>query len=243
MGSNSIGKGPLIAVGCIALVVGGILTAAIGIVGLIGFGLSEMELEEVAECANLADITACEQCCFGAGYADGMPGLLPGEADCRCIVDEPGERLVYPTDHLIQPGESIPSFELADLSGTLRKSDDLKGKPAILMLWAPWCGPCSDQHRIMRELSAMDTGVNIAAIALDYDSTQELRDYAASRGLRYMILQGNEEVSEAFRINSYPTIVLVGPDGRVQKNWAGSALLEEMLNEIDALKSLDDQSL
>ncbi len=48
-----------------------------------------------------------------------------------------------------------------------------------------------------------------------------------------MILQGNEEVSEAFRINSYPTIVLVGADGRVQKNWAGSALLEEMLKEIE----------
>jgi hypothetical protein len=79
----------------------------------------------------------------------------------------------------------------------------------------------------------MDTGVNIAAIALDYDSTKELQDYAASRGLRYMILQGNEEVSEAFRINSYPTIVLVGADGRVQKNWAGSALLEELLKEIE----------
>lgn len=150
--------------------------------------------------------------------------------------EEP-ERLIYPTDHLVQPGHASPEFTLNELDGPTKTSSDYLGTPTIYYLWAPWCNLCEVQNNVMKELQ-IDVGdeVDIVSIALSFEENDELRDYVQEHKVNYEVLVGDDDVSEQFNLNSYPTVILVDAKGLVHSNWAGSALSDEIHS---ALKELE----
>jgi len=63
-------------------------------------------------------------------------------------------------------GKPVPAFNLAGLDGGPGLTDaDLKaGQPIVLNVWASWCGPCRDEHKVLSALAA-DPGVTLYGIA------------------------------------------------------------------------------
>lgn len=71
-----------------------------------------------------------------------------------------------------KPKKQIPSFELADLSGTTWKLKNLEGKSILINLWATWCGPCNAELPHLQKLyeNVKDrTDIQILTFNIDED--------------------------------------------------------------------------
>lgn len=93
------------------------------------------------------------------------------------------------------------------------------GRPAVLNLWAYWCGPCTDELPAMQEYQRR-VGPDVTVLTVHQDANEEaalLR--LADLGVRLPTLQdGRRRVASALRVpNVMPATVVLRADGSVAK--------------------------
>ncbi len=80
----------------------------------------------------------------------------------------------------IKVGGQFTDFEAPDLNGQLVKlSDKVKGKIALLDLWATWCGPCIARSKTMVSVydEYKDKGFTIVGVAGEFKNTDNLMKF------------------------------------------------------------------
>lgn len=114
-------------------------------------------------------------------------------------------------------GSPAPAFELPLLSGRSTVTlDTLRAerRPIVLIFSDPDCGPCSallpDIARWEREHAAT---ITIALISRG--SQKANRDKIGEHRLKYVLLQKDREVAEAYQANGTPGAVHINPDGKI----------------------------
>ena len=115
-----------------------------------------------------------------------------------------------------------PDFVLADLEGRTWSAAELRGRPAVIYFFAPWCGVCaasSPQLRWFHRWRGDD--VQVLLVGLDWSAPQELRDYAQRHDLTMPVLVGDRATGAAYRIQGYPTYYVIDADGRVARRDTG----------------------
>jgi peroxiredoxin len=115
-----------------------------------------------------------------------------------------------------------PDFTLADLHGGTWSTAELRGKPAVIYFFAPWCGVCaasSPQLRWFHRWRGDD--VQVLLVGLDWSAPQELHDYAQRHGLTMPVLVGDPATGAAYRIQGYPTYYVIDAEGRVARRDTG----------------------
>lgn len=142
-----------------------------------------------------------------------------------------------PADGAIQPirlGEKMSDFQLPDLNGNLLQLSDYAGKTVLINTWATWCPPCRqempDLIRFYQDYQHQD--FIILAINAG-ESAATAKAFASEMGMTFpVLLDSNFTVLEGLGINGYPTSVLVGPDGVVEKIKIGMFMPGEPEKEI-----------
>ncbi len=100
-------------------------------------------------------------------------------------------------------------------SGTLALSE-LKGKVVLLNFWATWCGPCRELEPHLEKAAAHYSGdQNILFFELNCDDDESLVPPYLELERPKIPLLFADNLENFFSVNSFPTTVILGPDGKV----------------------------
>jgi thiol-disulfide isomerase/thioredoxin len=121
--------------------------------------------------------------------------------------------------------DPAPSFSLQTLDGKTLTRDNLKGKVVLLDFWATWCGPCLQALPEIKDLRQKNAGQPLVIVSVSADDKKKtVEEFAAKHGLDWtQVWDGEMKAASAFRVDSFPTYVLIDAEGRIayrQKGWA-----------------------
>lgn len=155
----------------------------------------------------------------------------PGARSTDEVAQDP-----YAQVALIQ-GEQAPSWEVQLLNGELLRLEDLQGDPTLILLWADWCPPCTEQSLPLLQQVHEHTAGTANHLAVDIFGTRELAQEVIAEGGYDFPVAIDEEcpgcpppaVSAAWSVESVPIWVVLDAEGRVVEVLLGRDARLELL--------------
>jgi thiol-disulfide isomerase/thioredoxin len=119
--------------------------------------------------------------------------------------------------------ERAPDFTLKDLKGEPVSLSQLKGKVVFLDFWASWCPPCRRSIPEVEKLyDAFKGSSDVVVMGINIEGNPDVaRKFAASKGLKYTILAGDQKTAGDYRVNGIPAFFIVSQDGKITRHYAG----------------------
>ncbi|MFG1299028.1 DsbE family thiol:disulfide interchange protein [Xanthobacter sp. V3C-3] len=138
----------------------------------------------------------------------GDPSRIPS-----ALLDKPAPVIpLPPLEGLRGPdGAPLPGLDLAAL----------KGRPALVNVWASWCGPCRDEHPVLMDL-AKDG--RFAVVGINYkDAPENARRFLGQHGLPYSAVGVDPKGRAAIEWGVYgvPETFLLSRNGTIVHKFTG----------------------
>ncbi len=141
------------------------------------------------------------------------------------LASEMGETItsyIHPPKEVCE-GDEMVDGELFDAKGNIQTLAQFNGKYILLDFWSAGCGPCISAIPEMEQIAEEYDNVAVVSISIDNESTWR----NALESLKLKGLQRNELSAKNKLYNSYgnskgiPYYVIISPEGKVLKKWAG----------------------
>jgi len=134
----------------------------------------------------------------------------------------------------------MPKFNLVRIAGGDLKSEDLKGKVAVIDFWASWCSPCKIEIPQYNKVVASMAGKDFQMIgyAVDSGTIDEVRKSAQELGIQYPVVMATDEVTAAFgNYRGLPTTFIIGKNGKIYKKYEGTSAgkVAQIAKDVEAL--------
>jgi thiol-disulfide isomerase/thioredoxin len=134
----------------------------------------------------------------------------------------------------LAPGLTLPT---ADGRGE-RTLDELRGKVVLIDFWATWCGPCERTLPALRRLHERHAAAGFEVFSVNEDAGEDGADkalaYARDRQLPFTVLHDRGgAAAEAYRVDVFPTMLLLDKRGRVRQVHVGAASVDRLERELD----------
>jgi thiol-disulfide isomerase/thioredoxin len=114
--------------------------------------------------------------------------------------------------------EKITALELHALTGEKIKLQTADGKKTIVYFFAPWCGVCKISMDALNMFAGKDN-LQAVAVGLDYDNLAELKPFQEKQ--RNIVYAGSPEIQRRFKIDRYPTVIILNGDGSIAHTMVG----------------------
>lgn len=97
----------------------------------------------------------------------------------------------------------------------------MRGKPVLVHFWASWCGVCKLEQGSIESI-ALGGEAQVLTVASDSGDAAKVAAYMKSQGLTFpTIVDEDGDLAAAFGVKSFPTTLVVGPDGAVRFSEVG----------------------
>lgn len=131
-------------------------------------------------------------------------------------------------------GKAAPEFALPAADGTLVKLSALRGKVVLLDFWSITCGMCRLEMPMIEEVDSEHDGRGLVLLGISFDPAEKSKGWLDRHNRKLRTLTDSDDrASVAFKVQDYPTLVLIGRDGKVKQYWEGpvsKAAIEASLN-------------
>ncbi|MEW6026910.1 MAG: TlpA disulfide reductase family protein [Planctomycetota bacterium] len=132
--------------------------------------------------------------------------------------------------------KEAPDFTLETLDGELVSLKSASGKVVLLDFWASWCPPCRAEMPHIQKLhnEFKDKGVVIYGINNE-DPVKVKRFLETNKYTLAVLSDKDSSVATSYDVSGYPTLVIIGKDGRINENLVGYQEEELLRNKIENL--------
>jgi thiol-disulfide isomerase/thioredoxin len=134
-------------------------------------------------------------------------------------------------------GSTASDFTLQDLNGKKVRLSDYKGRVVLLEFWATWCPPCRASIPGLEKIHVAykDKGLVVLAVSLDEGGWDSVKSFVQKNGITYVVLKGDEDVSEKYQVRTIPLILILDKEGKISKRYLGYGSEEDLEKDIKAV--------
>ena len=113
-----------------------------------------------------------------------------------------------------------PPVVLETTEGKPLSLEDYRGRTVVLNFWATWCAPCRLEAPSFAAFADANPDVVVLGLAEDRDVAR-VRRVAKELGITYPVASAPREVLSAYGVDTFPTTVIIDPDGSVRTAHVG----------------------
>ena len=124
----------------------------------------------------------------------------------------------FQSRNMLATGEqAAPGLRGTTLAGEPYDLVDAKSRPALVYFFAPWCRICAasagNLNRLRRWRDADD--IEIIAVALDWGSADEVREYVERHDLDVTVVLGDTKVARQWQVPGFPSYYVLNDEHRI----------------------------
>ena len=125
---------------------------------------------------------------------------------------------LWQTRSLLNNQSDAPAFTLQTVDGKEMSLAKLAEKPTVLYFFAPWCTVCDLN---IPALDSLDNDVQVFAIALAYQSKDEVTKFISDKEVNVPVLMGTPNIARNYRVNSFPTVYFIDSEKKISNKTVG----------------------
>lgn len=141
-----------------------------------------------------------------------------------------------------------PNFSFTTEDHQTISNASLRGKVVLLDFWGTWCPPCRESVPTLRDLNKKYSGKAFQLVGVSSDNDEDVwKTFVQAQHMDWPdYLDASDEVQRAFKIDSFPTFIVLDKDGviRFRLSGVGDSTAGELSDAINkALKRESDPKL
>jgi nucleoredoxin len=152
----------------------------------------------------------------------GIPSLILLQPDGTLITDKARDKIDQPATYPWIPQtleEILADAKIVSKDGVVSHGASLKGKPVAFYFSAHWCPPCRNFTPELAKAynDGLKDKMEVVFVSADKDqkSFEEYFSEQPWKALAFDDEDSKRSLSEKFGVEGYPTVVVVGADGKI----------------------------
>lgn len=137
----------------------------------------------------------------------------------------------------LEKGSIVPDVTMYNFQGDEVKLSDYKGKVVILDFWYLSCYPCLQAMPHLNTLYQNYTSKGLVVLGINSKDNplrkEKILNYLYRNDIKYPTLLASEAIDNIFLVKSYPTLYVIGADGKVLASHIG--FNDKMISKLEAV--------